>query len=234
MALVTDESPPSQPRFRGLRFQITVLYWGTYLPESSWESSADPPIVVTSCMGDICHCLGKKGVDVSRVTEKQLSRVGLNGFDVCSGTGDGGGENEGHQGVHSYDENLNPGYVRRRCVPHIAWRTCDSAIRASGLDYKALAAYLCEGVTWSRLREIATKGLAEGGLALFRDCSQQCKDLFGTSPSAICNSRPDTDLEFLKLLAGKEHLLRKLAVEDLEQKDTWQCHQNRHCELGEH
>ena len=133
-------------------------------------------------MGDICHCPGKKGVDVSRVTEKQLSRVGLNGFDVCSGTGDGGGENEGHQGVHSYYENLNPGYVRRRCVPHIAWRTCDSAIRASGLDYKALAAYLCEGVTWSRLREIATKGLAEGGLALFRDGSQQCKDLFGTSP----------------------------------------------------
>ena len=42
VALATDESPPSQPRFRGLRFQITVLYW---------ESSADPPIVVTSCMG---------------------------------------------------------------------------------------------------------------------------------------------------------------------------------------
>ena len=65
VAMVTDESPPSQPRFRGLRFQITVLYWGTYLPESSWESSADPPIVVTSCLGDICHCPGKKGVDVS-------------------------------------------------------------------------------------------------------------------------------------------------------------------------
>ena len=218
VALVTDESPPSQPRFRGLRFQITVLYWGTYLPESSWDSSADPPIVVTSCMGDICHCPGKKGVDVSRVTEKQLSRVGLNGFDVCSGTGDGGGENEGHQGVHAYYENLNPGYVRRRCVPHIAWRTCDSGIRASGLDYKALAAYLCEGVTWSRLREIATKGVAEGGLALFREGSQQCKDLFGTRPDAICTSRPDTDLKFLKLLAGKEHLLHKLAVKDLEQR----------------
>ena len=77
---------------------------------------------------------------MSLVTEKQLSQVGLNGFDVCSGTGDGGGENEGHQGVHSYFENLNPGYVRRRCVPHIAWRICDAAIRASDLDYKALAA----------------------------------------------------------------------------------------------
>ena len=60
VALVTDESPPIQPRFRGLRFQITVLYWGTYLPESSWESSADPPIVVTSCMGDICLALARR------------------------------------------------------------------------------------------------------------------------------------------------------------------------------
>ena len=45
VAMVTDESPPSQPIFRGLRFQITVLYWGIYLPESSWDSSADPPML---------------------------------------------------------------------------------------------------------------------------------------------------------------------------------------------
>jgi hypothetical protein len=164
------------------------------------------------------HCPGKKGTDVSRVIEKQLGRVGLNCFDVVSGTGDGGGENEGHLGVHAHFENLNPGYVRRRCVPHISWRTCDRAIAASGLDYKALAAYLCEGVTWSRLREIATLDPAAGGLRLFSDSSQQCKDLFGKSPSAICASRPDTDLAFLKLLEGKEHLLHRLAVKDLEQR----------------
>ena len=218
VAVATDESPPSAPRFRGLRFQITLIYWGTFLPFDAWETSVEPPILVSSCLGDITHCPGKKGVDVSRVIEKQLSRVGLNCFDVCSGTGDGGGENEGHLGVHAYFENLNPGYVRRRCLPHIAWRTCDSAIRASSLDYKALAAYLCEGVTWSRLREIATKGPAEGGLMLFPDASQQCKDVFGRSPSAICDSRPDTDLTFLKLLADKEHILHQLAVKDLEQR----------------
>ena len=218
VALATDESPPSQPRFRGLRFQITVLYWGTFVPVEEWETSRDPPILKCSCLGDIMHCPGKKGVDVSRVIEKQLARVGLNCFDVVSGTGDGGGENEGHLGVHAYFENLNPGYVRRRCIPHISWRTCDLAIRSSGLDYKALAAYLCEGVTWSRLREIATKNCADGGLGLFRDSSQQCKNLFGRSPSAIIVSRPDTDLNFLKLLEGKEHLLHRLAVKDLEQR----------------
>ena len=218
VALATDESPPSQPRFRGLRFQITVLYWGTFAPVREWETSEDPPILKCSSLGDIMHCPGKKGVEVSRVIEKQLARLGLNCFDVVSGTGDGGGENEGHVGVHAHFENLNPGYVRRRCIPHISWRTCDMAIRSSGLDYKALAAYLCEGVTWSRLREIATKDPRDGGLGLFKDSSQQCKSLFGKSPSAIIVTRPDSDLSFLKLLEGKEHLLHRLAVKDLEQR----------------
>ena len=180
-----------------------MIYWGTFLPQEDWESSQAPPILVSSAMADITHCPGKKGIDVSRILEKQLARMGLNCFDVFSGTGDGGPENEGHDGVHAYFEDLNPGYVRRRCVPHISWRTCDSAIRASDLDYKALAAYLCEGVTWSRLREIATKAPAQGGLGLFADGSESCKALFGKSPSPICDSRPDTDLNFLKLLEGK-------------------------------
>ena len=88
----------------------------------------------------------------------------------------------------------------------------------SGLDYKALVAYLCEGVIWSRLREVASKDLAHGGIGLFRDTSHQCKDLFGNSPSAIIGTRPETYLKFLKLLEGKEHLLHKLAVRDLEQR----------------
>ena len=92
------------------------------------------------------------------------------------------------------------------------------AIRSSGLDCKALTAHLCEGVTWSRLREIATKDPAQGGLGLFSDSSQECKNLFGRSPSAIIVSRPDTDLNFLKCLQGKEHHLHRLAVKDLEQR----------------
>jgi hypothetical protein len=218
VALVTDESPPSQPRFRGLRFQITVFYWGTYLDLSKWESKQDPPIVVTTCLADIMHCPGKKGVDVSRIIEKQLARLGLNCFDVTAGTGDGGGENEGQHGVHAYFENLNPGYVRRRCLPHISWRTCDVAIRVSGLDYRTLASYLVEGITWSRMRELATREPGDGGLGLFRDGSRRCKDVFGRSPSAIVDSRPETDLNFLKLLEGKEHILHRLATKDLDQR----------------
>ena len=94
------------------------------------------------------------------------------------------------------------------------------AIRASDLDYKPLAAYLVDGITWSRLREIATTPPAARGLQLFRDGSQRCKDIFGTSPSAICSTRPETDLEFLKFLRGKEHILHKVATKDLEQRTS--------------
>ena len=53
------------------------------------------------------------------------------------------------------------------------------AIRASGLDYKALASYLVDGITWSRLREIATKGREDGGLRLFPDGGPKCMEVFG-------------------------------------------------------
>ena len=219
VALVTDESPPNKPRFRGLRFQITVFFCGAFQPVSQWESSQDPPMSCTTCLADIMHCPGKKGVDVSRVLEKQLSRLGLNCFDVTAGTGDGGGENEGHLGVHAFFENLSPGYVRHRCIPHIAWRTCDVAIRVSGLDHRALAVYLVDGITWSRLRDLACKQKAFGGLELFKDGSKQCKNIFGKSPSAIVDGRPETDLQFLKLLEGKEHVLHQLATRDLSERE---------------
>ena len=92
------------------------------------------------------------------------------------------------------------------------------AIRASGLSYKALAAYFVEGITWVRLRELATRSVPQGGLGLFTDSSQQCKDVFGKSPSAIVENRPETDLNFPKLLEGKEHLFHAMATKDLEQR----------------
>ena len=86
------------------------------------------------------------------------------------------------------------------------------------MDYKALAAYLCEGVAWSRLIYSATKDPAHGGIGLFKGTSQQFNYLFGNIPSAIIATRPATYLRFLKLLEGNEHLMRSLRVRDLEQR----------------
>ena len=218
VAFATDESPPKQPRFRGWRFQISIMYLGFFPSVSTWDSSPTPPIQCLSMLADIMHCPGKKGTDVSRVLERQLSRVGVSIFDVVSGTGDGGGENEGSSGIHAYFEHLSPGYVRRRCLPHIAWRTGDMAIRASNLDYRSLCSYLTDGVTWSRLRALAVQPEDEGGLGLFQDGSRQCQAIFMTAPSGIVTTRPETDLKFLKFLSGKEHVLHRLAVKDLEQR----------------
>ena len=217
-AIVSDESPPSQPRYRGLRFQITCMFFGAFEDLDRWEACTDPPILKSTCLADIMHCPGKRGVDVCRLLEKQLARVGLNAFDVVAGTGDGGGENEGHMGVHANFENLNPGYVRHRCLPHISWRTSDVAIRTSALNYRSFAAYLNEGITWSKLQDIATTKVEQGGLGLFRWGSQAFKDLFGRSPSTLIDARPETDLRFLQLLENNEHLLHKLATKDCEQR----------------
>ena len=92
------------------------------------------------------------------------------------------------------------------------------AIRASGLQYRALAAYLTEGITWQRLRELATRSVPDGGLGLFADGSRQCKKVFGESPCAIIDGRPESDLRFLKFLEGKEHILHKLATKDLAER----------------
>ena len=212
VALATDESPPKEPRYRGLRFQITCMYFGTFLDLDRWEACADPPILKTTSLADIMHCPGKRGSDVSRILEKQLARVGLNSYDVVSGTGDGGGENEGQTGIHAHF-----GYVRHRCLPHISWRTCDAAIRTSGLNYRSLAAYMNEGITWSRLQELATTRVAEGGLGL-KWGSRAFKDLFGRSPASLIDARPETDLRFLELLEGQEHLLHQLATQDCDQR----------------
>ena len=94
------------------------------------------------------------------------------------------------------------------------------AIKASGLDYKEFAAYLVDGVTWGRLRAIATQAPEEGGLGLCADGSRKCKEIFSASPSAIIKNRPETDHTFLEFLKGKEHTLHLIAERDLQQRPS--------------
>ena len=44
------------------------------------------------------------------------------------------------------------------------------------------------------------------------------RDLQEGPPSTIIASRPERDLNFLKVLRGKEHVLHRLALKDLEQR----------------
>ena len=100
--IATDESPPSQRRFAGCRFQVSVLYYPSWSPCETWDTSVTPPLRVHARLLDACHAPGKEGQSVMRILDKHLGRVGLTRFDIASMTGDGGGENEGKvSGMHS-------------------------------------------------------------------------------------------------------------------------------------
>ena len=71
--IATDESPPSQPRFRGLRFQVTIVYDPHIPPVETWEGEEKAPLSVDRYLLDVCHCQQKDGNYVAGVVQKQLA-----------------------------------------------------------------------------------------------------------------------------------------------------------------
>ena len=220
-ALASDESPPESNRYTGLRFQITWLYVPFFPPHVTWENTAydnDYPIHVKKFCCDIMNADSKTGRATFSIICRQLARFGLSEYDVVAGVGDGGGENEGTQGVHSQFEELEPSYVRRRCAPHFAWRTFDAGAQAMGEVYKrtiALNSYLRDGVTWSRLAAIAVQDPEENGLGLFIEGSQAFADVFSSSPPRLIDERPQATLDFYRWLVKREPVLRRLISHDM-------------------
>ena len=217
--MASDESLLSQDRFAGYRFQITYIYCPMFQDESSWELSERPPVRREQYLCDIVHCPGKDGQSVVGVIEKQLRRIGLNLTDIASGTGDGGGENEGMNGVHASLEEIGDGsYIRRGCLGHLAWRAADAGLDEMGKWAKEAASvctYLHEGVTFRRLQSIACQPIATGGLALVREGSQDFLNAFRSSPPNMLENRPETNANFLGWLVKREGLLGRCIQKDV-------------------
>ena len=74
------------------------------------------------------------------VLQKQWERLGCYKEDCCGGTGDGGGENEGKEGVHALLETISPDYVRRGCLAHLPWRCADQVLSAIGERHEEIKA----------------------------------------------------------------------------------------------
>ena len=220
--IATDESPPSQPRFRGLRFQVTIVYVPHIPPVETWEGEEKAPLSVDRYLLDVCHCQQKDGNYVAGVVQKQLARLGLSSADIVGGTGDRGGENEGFEdGVHAHFESYSPGYVRRRCLNHIAWTVCKAGLsECEDLCTSEICAYLNKGTTWSLLRAIATTTMAEGGLGLLRENGPRFKAIFGHAPGTILEDRPESAMTFLTWLrqGEREVILSQCAAQDLRQR----------------
>ena len=199
-SFATDESPPEKPRYCGLRFQITYVYVLHYVPDSDWEQATYDvayPFSRERIMCDIMHAPGKTGEDTLKVLEKQWASLGLGRHDFVCGVGDGGGENEGSQGVHSLMEASVCAYVRRRCLGHLPWRVADAGLDAMDdrrKRLKDLSTFLRDGTTWSRLQAIAVAPVGAGGLALVKPCSVGFQRLFATSPPRSSKSAPSVSL----------------------------------------
>ena len=217
---VTDESPASALRYQGLRFQITVVYFVKFVPESEWEKQAfddKPPCTRHKRLCDVLNCAGKKGDDVFEVVVKQWARLGCYKEDCVGGTGDAGGENEGKEGLHSLLEEVRPDYVRRRCLAHLPWRCADQVLIAIGVHHesiKAISYYLHDGGTWNRLKSIAVQPPANGGLGLLVDGTPGYYDMFGQAPPRNMGERPDTTAALLEWLQPRAAMLSRLVQHD--------------------
>ena len=134
---------------------------------------------------DIVHCPGKYGATVMNCIEKQLGRIGLGRHDVSTGSGDGGGENEGAHGIHARYAEAVSGYVRRLCLAHISWRSAEAGFPKMGdvrEGWKAISRQLHDGGVWARLKIAATAPVDYGGLALYLQGSPKYAAVFGKPP----------------------------------------------------
>ena len=147
----SDESPSSESRFRGMRFQITIVHCCFARPQEVWECSEYDnvaPILSQPHLTDIMHVPEKTAVAIFNVICKQLERKAIYPNEIMAAANDGGGENMGREGIHASCTQQNPSYVRRRCFGHIAWRTCDAGVSEMISDSWDIATYLNDGITW--------------------------------------------------------------------------------------
>ena len=227
------------------------MYIAFIPPVQDWETAewdARAPIRSINCLCDLVNAPAKDGATVHKILCLQLERLGCSVADLVSGSTDGGGENEGKEGVHALIEEVCPLYVRRRGLEHLAWNYCSAGLSAcSDLchAYRDLSTYLHEGVTWSRLKQIATSPDRLGGLGLFgantqadpairRACitsthaptwphkckkKQAMKDIFARAPPTVIDNRPETDMLFLQWLGPRERVLLQCCSRDVEQRE---------------
>ena len=203
----------------------------------TWDASATPPLDVSPRLLDICHCPGKDGPTVMQIIDKQVLRLGLSRYDIKNMVGDGGAENEGLlHGMHAILESDVPGYVRRRCLGHMAWRVADAIIEdiPHDTEVKKVCEYIHKGATWTRLQALATTPIEDHGLGLFGERSTEHARIFSTAPCTIVDGRPESDMQFLRFLGGKEHVLHQLCPRDVVGRNLATATQEAVAILGDH
>ena len=220
-AWVSDESPPNANRYLGLRFQVTWAYTLWFAPVAQWELpkyNKSYPFTSEKRLLDIMNVPLKTGQCTLSVIDSQMARIGVYQIDYTAGVGDGGGENIGDGGVHGLIESSNPEYIRKRCLPHFAWRTFWAGYEAMGIhqkESKLLNAYLRRGITWTRLSTLSVKSVADGGLGLYEENTPAHWNVFGTSPPRLIDERPECTMLWMEWLVPRQQVLIPIIEKDL-------------------
>ena len=84
-------------------------------------------------------------------------------------------------------------------------------MKQDGKDINSCNVYLRDGVTWSRLKLIASQAPAVGGLGLMTYGSTQYHQFFSSAPPAMIDERPECTALFLKWLLPRQRQLGLLA-----------------------
>ena len=78
-----------------------------------------------------------------------------------------------------------------------------------------ICTYLAQGSTWFHLKTLAVKPIVAGGPGLFKEGPQGYADIFSNIPGTINTDRPESLLNFLAFLRGREKTLAKCAARDV-------------------
>ena len=208
-----------------MRFQITWIHAIFFKPLVEWDDADEPPIIRREFLCDVVNCPGKTGDVVYDCMVKQWSQLGIGPDECVAGVGDGGGENEGQEGVHSLIEGRCPSYVRRRCLLHLPWRVADQGLAEMGSlhdETKAISTYIHEGCTWHRFKSIAVQQLG------FVEGSPAFQALFRRAPPNNQDDRPATTCIFLQWLDERKHILGRVAKIDMDKRQL----QSKHSKLA--
>ena len=89
-------------------------------------------------------------------------------------------------------------------------------------EVQCIAAYLSDGITWSRIRGLVTRSRADGGLGLMEPLGREAQDFFQESCGAVVDGRPESVYNILRFLGSRELVLRQAVGQDLERRNLGQ------------
>ena len=100
----------------------------------------------------------------------------------------------------------------------MAWRNAENGLSEAEEEYNvalAIHGYLHDGITWNRLRAIAVQSVAQGGLNLFAENSQEDVSVFGVAVPHAVLGRPESMCTFLCWLGSRVHVLPQIVQHDV-------------------